>query len=81
MHHHKDVERDQSWPSPDLNGRKVGGCDRIPVSSKEGAPGRAALALWSWLDAVGFENVANRGVRDVEAPGWLKHPGYGHSPS
>ena len=48
-------------------GRKVGGCDRIPVSSKEGTPGRAARALWSWLDAVGFENVANRGVRDVEA--------------
>ena len=37
------------------------------MSSKEGTPGRAALALWSWLDAVGFENVANRGVRDVEA--------------
>ena len=39
----------------------------LPPPAKEGTPGRAALALWSWLDAVGFENVANRGVRDVEA--------------
>ena len=42
-------------------------CADIEVGVSSWPSPRAALALWSWLDAVGFENVANRGVRDVEA--------------
>lgn len=67
LHHSKDVERREFFPSPDFGGREIRREDRFPVSFQKRRPRRCLLATWCGFDAMVFEDISHCGVSGVVA--------------
>ena len=64
FHHKKQVERDQPTFRPDFNSRKVDCSQNFPVGMKECFPSDLPLPLRHWFDAIFFQDVSDRLIRD-----------------
>ena len=67
LHYEKQIEGHQPTLGPNFNRREVDRSEHVPVSLEKRFPTGVPRPLGRWLDAVGFQDVAHRLVRDLLA--------------
>ena len=57
----------QTGRRPGLGGEEVGGDEQVHVRTDKCRPSRGLFALWSWRNAMAFENVPHGLITDCIA--------------